>query len=146
MNEPALELTLVPLEAHDPDLPGAEALHREPSVARYIHLSEAYFSYVTETPEVVYYKIMAGQRLLGGIQAELEGDTLSLLVCVGEAYRRRGVAFSALRALLESLPETVQRAEAAVEAENLPSLRLFEKLGFRRCGWAEGTLTYRLTR
>ncbi len=140
-----MDLALVPLEPRDPDLPGVEALHREPSVARYIHLSEACFSYVTETPEVVYYKIMAGQRLLGGIQAELEGDTLFLLICVGEAYRRRGIAFNALRALLESLPETVQRVEAAVEAENLPSLRLFEKLGFRRCGWAEGLLTYRRT-
>jgi RimJ/RimL family protein N-acetyltransferase len=73
-------------------------------------------------------------------------DTLFLSICVGEDHRRRGIAFAAMKALAGGLPEGIRRIEAAVDAENTPSLRLFEKLGFRRSGWAEGLLTYRLTR
>jgi len=140
-----LDLSLVPLEPRDPDRSEVEALHREPSVARYFPLSPAWFAGGAETPESVYYKITEGDRLLGGILGELEDGALTLRVCVGEAWRRRGIAYAALRALLESLPEGITRAEARVDAEDLPALGLFEKLGFRRCGWAEGTLTYRRT-
>ncbi len=141
-----MEFELIPLEWSDPDLPRLKELHQEESIARYIHISEYYFSYLTETDGVLYYKIKSGPLLLGGIQCEIMDDTLFLSICVGEDHRRRGIAFAALKALAGGLPEGIRRIEAAVDAENTPSLRLFEKLGFRRSGWAEGLLTYRLTR
>ena len=141
-----MEFELIPLERSDPDLPRLKELHQEESIARYIHISEHYFSYLTETDGVLYYKIKSGPLLLGGIQCEIMDDTLFLSICVGEDHRRRGIAFAALKAMASGLPEGIRRIEAAVDAENTPSLRLFEKLGFRRSGWAEGLLTYRLTR
>jgi RimJ/RimL family protein N-acetyltransferase len=64
---------------------------------------------------------------------------------VAEAFRRRGIAAAALKQLIAEVPEGIRTIEASVDADNIPSLRLFEKLGFRRCGWSEGLLTYRLT-
>ncbi len=139
-----MEFELIPLERSDPDLARLKDLHQQGSIARYFRLSEADFSFLTETEGVLYFKIKSGPLLLGGLRCQIIGDTLFLTICIGEDFRRRGIASAALKALAGSLPGGIRHMEAAVDAENIPSLRLFEKLGFQRCGWAEGQLTYRL--
>ncbi len=139
-----MEFELIPLERSDPDLARLKDLHHQSSIARYVRLSETAFTLLTETEGVLCFKIKSGPLLLGGLRCQLIGDTLFLTICIGEGFRRRGIASAALKALAGSLPDGIRRMEASVDAENTPSLRLFEKLCFQRCGWAEGQLTYRL--
>ena len=140
-----MDFLMIPLEKDDPDLPLAEALVREPSAVAFLSLSENYFSYVTESKNAVWFKLKSGKSLLGGLHCEVIGDALSVCICAAEGFRRRGIAAAALKQLIAEAPEGIRTIEASVDADNIPSLRLFEKLGFRRCGWSEGLLTYRLS-
>ncbi|MBR4435756.1 MAG: GNAT family N-acetyltransferase [Clostridia bacterium] len=118
-------------------------IHQEPSVSGYISISGNYFHYVTETDGVVYYKIMTDGILTGGIHSEIHGKTLSLCVCVGEKYRRLGIAEKALNQIISVVQCDVKTIEAAIEETNTPSNNLFQKLGFQ-VSYQEGKLiTYR---
>jgi RimJ/RimL family protein N-acetyltransferase len=63
---------------------------------------------------------------------------------LGPRFRRRGLATTALRALVRHLFETtsLHRLEIQADAANAPSLALAERLGFRREGVLRDRLRY----
>lgn len=127
----------------DTDLDELLRISREPSVLRYLSLSDNYFNYVTETEGVYYYKIMVDGVPVGGIHGETDGNVLYLSVCVSEKYRRLGIAETSLMKYFAMLPDTVKTIEVGIEETNIPSRCLFEKLGFRAAEWDQGLITYR---
>ncbi len=118
-------------------------IHQEPSVSRYISISDNYFNYVTETEGVVYYKIMTDGILAGGIHREIHGKTAYLSVCVDEKNRRHGIAEKALKRIISVMPRDVETIEAEIEETNAPSNDLFRKLGFYASGQEDELITYR---
>lgn len=108
-------IELIPLKQGDPNMDELMLIHQEPSVSGYISISGNYFHYVTETDGVVYYKIMTDGILTGGIHSEIHGKTLSLCVCVGEKYRRLGIAEKALNQIISVVQCDVKTIEAAIE-------------------------------
>lgn len=61
--------------------------------------------------------------------------TASLTVIVAEAYQRQGYAVALMQYLLKKLhDEGYVRAEAQICTENIPSVKLFETLGFQMEG------------
>ena len=124
-------IELVPLKCSDSDLDTLIRIHQEPSVSRFISISDDYFNYVTETEGVCYYKIMTDGVLTGGIHSEINDKTIYLSVCIDEKYRRLGIAEESLKKLFSILPSVVNTIEVSIEEANIPSVRLFQKLGFQ---------------
>lgn len=128
--ENGMKIGLTALTRGDKDTAALAAILDSPSVRRYISVAPNYFDYVTGTADVVYYKILSDGVPVGGVHLETDGETCYLAVCVAEGYRRRGIAGSALRLAESLLPEEVKTLEVSIDETNLPSLSLFEKLGY----------------
>ena len=85
-----MNIELMPLLPFDRDLTELIRIHSEPSAAKYISISDDYFTYVVNTKDVVYYKILVDDKAVGGIHCEHSGSTLYLSICVDEEHRRLG--------------------------------------------------------
>ena len=48
-----MNIELIPLLHEDKDITDLMRIHASPSVAKYIHISENYFDYVTNTDKVI---------------------------------------------------------------------------------------------
>ena len=62
-------------------------------------------------------------------------------VCVDELYRRRGIAEAALNQLFLTLTSDVDVIEVNIEETNVPSLLLFQKLGFSQISKEDELIT-----
>lgn len=124
-------IELVPLKCGDSDLNELISIHKEPSVSRFISISDNYFNYVTETENVCYYKIITDGILTGEIHYEINGKTIYLSICIDEQFRRNGIAIESLKKLISILPNTINKIEVSIDDTNIPSLCLFQKLGFQ---------------
>ena len=137
-----MTITIKRLYSGDKDIEELYTIHHQPSVARFVGISDNYFNYVTETEGVAYYKIIADSVLAGGIHCEVDGERMHLAICVDDKYRRHGIAEAALKQLFYILPDHVKVIEANVEETNLPSQALFEKIGFVRTNKEDELITY----
>lgn len=137
-----MDLMLVPLAKDDPEIGIVKEMHEEPTVSKYVSVSEDYFDYVTNTENVVYFKIKLQGELVGGIHTEISDTVLYLSICIQPWYRKRGVATSALKQLIPLLPHTVENIQVSIDETNFPSIRLFERLGFTRAGQEDGLVDY----
>ncbi len=140
-----MDLTLTPLVKNDPELSLVKKLHEEPTVARFISVSDDYFDYVTSAENVVYYKIKRRDELVGGLHTETENAVLYLSICIQPLYRRQGLAAAALKKLISQLPPAAQKIQVSIDEANAASLRLFESLGFSNVGREEELVDYILT-
>ena len=136
-------IDLVPLKCDDSDLDALIGIHQEPSVSRFISISDNYFNYVTETEGVCYYKIITDGILTGGIHSEINDKTMYLSICIDEKYRRLGIAEKALKKIISINTKSVKTIEVSIEETNMPSVRLFLKLGFQFAGQDNELITYR---
>ncbi|MBR6050053.1 MAG: GNAT family N-acetyltransferase [Clostridia bacterium] len=136
-------IELVPLKPGDPDLDELIRIHQEPSVSRFISISDNYFNYVTETEDVCYYKIITNERLAGGLHSEIHSETVYLSICVDEKYRRLGIAEKSLKKFFSIMPSYIKTIEASIEETNIPSVLLFQKLGFQVSEQDNELITYR---
>ena len=136
-------IELVPLKPGDPDLDELIRIHQEPSVSRFISISDNYFNYVTETEDVCYYKIITNERLAGGLHSEIHSETMYLSICVDEKYRRLGIAEKSLKKFFSIMPSYIKTIEASIEETNIPSVLLFQKLGFQVSEQDNELITYR---
>ena len=136
-------IELVPLKPDDSDLDELIRIHQEPSVSEFISISDNYFKYVTETEDVYYYKILANERLAGGIHSEIHNETMYLSICVEEEYRRLGIAEKSLKKFFSVMPSYIKIIEASIEETNIPSVHLFRKLGFQMSERDNELITYR---
>lgn len=138
-----MKIKLVPVKQDDPDLDDLIRIHNEPSVSKYISISDNYYNYVTETENVCYYKIMVDGILAGGIHSEIHSKTMYLSVCIDEKYRRLGLAEKSLKKIISRIPSAVKTIDVSIEETNISSIRLFQKLGFRFAEQNNELITYR---
>ena len=124
-------IELVRLKHGDSDLDELIRIHQESSVSRFLSTSDNYFKYVTGTEGVDYYKIIVDGILVGGIHSEIDSNTVSLSICVDEKYRCLGIAEKSLQKFFSLLPSAVKTIEVYIEETNIPSILLFQKLGFQ---------------
>lgn len=140
-----MNIELNPLTPNDHDLAELVRIHSEPSISRYISISENYFEYVIDAKDVVYYKIIADGKIVGGIHCEQSGDLLYLSICIDVEHRRLGIAENALSQLLVKLRTNTDTVEISIDDTNYPSIQLFKKLGFIEIGKEDELITYRLS-
>ena len=119
-------------DPRDVDIPVLANIYRLPEVKQYISIDEDnYWNYVASTKNVFYYKVLFQNRLAAAVHCELMEKTLFMDIVVFHEYRRQGLG-SAILADLQSgvLPLDFSKIEVFIDEANVPSLRLFEKMGF----------------
>lgn len=137
-----MELMLLPLVKDDPEIGAAKKMHDEPTVSKYISISDDYFDYVTTTENVTYFKIEVQNEFVGGLHTEVTGTVMYLSICIRPQYRRKGFAASALKKLIPQIPHAVKKMQVSIDETNVPSIRLFEGLGFSKIGQEEELTDY----
>ena len=117
---------------NDPDIPRLLSVYRLPEVARYISIDEQnYFAYVTETPNVSYYKVYREESLVAATHLECFDGTLYMDLVVLPQDQRKGIGTQILKDILRgALPITFDRIEVSIDESNTASRKLFQKMGF----------------
>lgn len=128
----------------DSDIPKLISIFKLPDVERYYAIDfENYFSYVTETPDVFFYKAYEGNTLIGAFHIEKSESTLYLSIVVFPEFQKMGKA----SAIVEDIKKNIfnseyRKIEAVINDDNIASLKLFEKQGFLFDSKDGGLLTY----
>ena len=132
------------LYSEDLDISVIRAEMDKPEVARFLSYDkENYWKYVTETENVFYYKVYAGDSFIGGIHLETDNDTLYMSILVFEAYRKNGVGAKIINDLLNgAIPVEYGKICVSVARDNVPSVRLFEKMGFKSASEEEELINF----
>ena len=138
-----MNIELIPLLHEDKDITDLMRIYASPSVSKYISISENYFDYVTNTDNVIYFKILWNRGLAGGVHCEYADGTMFLSICIDEIYRRHGIAEAALNQLFLAQSNVVNVIEVSIDETNAPSLSLFQKLGFSQIGREDELITLR---
>lgn len=120
------------ISENDPDIPSLLSVFRKPEIACFYSVDrETYFSYVTHTANVYFYKVYRGGGLVGVIHLEKQDATLFLSILVLPEYQRAGVGTRILKDVLDDgLGLDFRKVEVFIDEKNTASRRLFEKLGF----------------
>lgn len=140
----AQSLVYVRLTPSDSDIPRLLAIHRLPDISRFLSIDEsAYFSYVTSSPGVFYYKAYENGTLVGTVHLETDGDTADLALLVIPEHQNRGIASRILEDVKSGvLTGDYSAIRVSIDRDNCPSRHLFEKAGFVLTGEEDELLDY----
>lgn len=116
----------------DNDVPFLLSVYQLPEISRFISIDENnYFTYVTESPNVYFYKIYLDEVLVGCIHIERFNKTLCMDIVVIPQYQRKSIGTQIIRDIQSGvLPIHFDRIEISIDESNIPSKKLFEKMGF----------------
>ena len=106
--------------------------YEHPSIACYISIDRKnYFKYVTETANVCFYKVYREGELVGTTHLELNDKTLYMDIVVFSSYRKKGIGTQIISDIqCGKIDIEYNKIEVSIDESNLPSRRLFEKMGF----------------
>ena len=128
----------------DTDIPILLEIHSLPEIKCFIDINtKKYFKYVTKSNNVFYYKIFDEDTLIGSIHCELSGKTMYISLLIFPEYQNKGYGTKTLREVINgSFLLNFETIEVSINNDNLPSLRLFEKVGFIRTSVDGGLINY----
>lgn len=128
----------------DTDIPLLLEIHSLPEIKCFIDINtKKYFKYVTKSNNVFYYKIFDEDTLVGSIHCELSGKTMYISLLIFPEYQNKGYGTKTLREVINgSFLLDFETIEVSINNDNLPSLRLFEKVGFIRTSVDGGLINY----
>jgi len=140
------------------DIPAIHAWRNDPECSRYQRWedtsAEAVAAYVRKyensrflsKEEEQHYALCAGETTVGELSYfYTEADRcVTLGITVSPAYQRRGYAREILAAVNDAVRERYPELDivALIDRENMPSIALFESLGFYRECYAEKIGSY----
>ena len=128
----------------DTDIPLLLEIHSLPEIKCFIDINtKKYFKYVTKSNNVFYYKIFDEDTLIGSIHCELSGKTMYISLLIFPEHQNKGFGTKALREVINgSFLLDFETIEVSINNDNLPSLRLFENVGFIRTSVDGGLINY----
>lgn len=124
------QLTFEKLERNGSDIVILRELHNEPSVKKWLSIGDNYFEYCTSTQNVQYIKILLLGVIIGGIHLERDNDILYLSIFIATEYRQKGYARECVGHIIDKFTEGINFIKVSIEEKNIPSIMLFESLGF----------------
>ena len=132
-------MDIVLREIHDSDLPVFFRQMNDPESVRMAAFTakdpsdrdafDAHWKRIRSLADVVNRTVLVDGDVVGNAAVYGPADEREVTYWVDRAYWGRGIATAALRALLVAVPERPLYARAA--ADNVGSLRVLEKCGFR---------------
>lgn len=117
----------------DTDIPQLITIHQVPEISRYLSISDNYFSYVTNTENVYFYKVYEDGELIGSTHIEKQGTTLFMDILVFPEFQRTGLGTKIVKDIQNDIfGLNYERIEISIDERNTASLKLFENAGFIR--------------
>lgn len=117
----------------DTDIPQLIMVHQMPEIARYLNISDNYFSYVTNTENVYLYKVYEDSALTGSIHIEKQGPVLFMDILVFPEFQRKGLGTKIVKDIQNDIfGLNYERIEISIDERNIASLELFKNAGFIR--------------
>jgi RimJ/RimL family protein N-acetyltransferase len=139
-------MRLVLREVRDEDLPVFFAFQREPAA---VHMAaftakdptdreafEAHWDRIRSRDDILVRTIVVDDEVVGSVLSYVLEDTPEVSYWIGQDHWGRGIASAALRAFLSI--QTHRPLLARVAKDNLASIRVLEKCGFRVRSEARG--------
>lgn len=119
------------LREEDTDIPELIKVYRTPEIAQYISISDNYFRYVTNSEDIYFYKIYAGNRLIGATHLEIQETVLYMDLLIFPEFQKLGWGTKVVKDIQNDVFGLgFEKIEIAVDEKNTASLRLFENMGF----------------
>ena len=119
-------------DQNDQAIADIKAVFDMPQVARFISYDkDNYFSYVTETEGVFFYKVYHNGALAATTHIEQADQTLYMGVVVFPQHRQKGIATQIVKDVQSgTLPFAYGQIEVSIDRANIASIKLFENAGF----------------
>lgn len=116
----------------DKDIPYLLSLYKHSEISRFISIDGSnYFSYVTNSPNVTFYKVYINGVLVATLHIESYKPTLYLSILVVPQYQHNGIGTRIIHDIQQGvLPIEFQRIKISIDESNVSSKKLFEKTGF----------------
>ncbi len=131
-------------DINDKDIPQILSIYKNPSVSRYVSIDEDnYWKYVTETPNVFFYKVFDNDQLVATTHLELADRVLYMGIVVFPQYQNKGIGTSVLKDIQNNtFGLDYSEIRVSIDESNIASIKLFEKTGFEYIGREEELLDY----
>ncbi|MBR2877195.1 MAG: GNAT family N-acetyltransferase [Clostridia bacterium] len=120
------------LSERDNDIRNLISIFKLPDVSRYYCIDyDNYFSYVTDNPDVYFYKVYDNEKMIGALHLEKAEETLYLSIVVFPEFQNKGNGSKIIEEVKNNvLGLQYSKIEVAIHRENIASLKLFENQGF----------------
>ena len=119
--------------ANDPDISYLDKILNLPEISRFINVDKNnYWTYVTNTENVFYFKVSENDVLVAATHLEISNRTLYMDIMVIPNYQRKGVATTILNDIQSgTLLLDFDKIEVSIDKSNAASIKLFEKMNFK---------------
>ncbi len=107
-------------------------MHSKPEIKKYISISDKYFDYVTATENVFFYKVYKNRNLVGTIHLERNDNIIYMDILIFPEFQKAGLGTKVICDIKNDIFNlNFKKIEVFIDESNVPSLRLFQKLGFK---------------
>ena len=119
------------LTEDDSNIPHLLQIYQQPNVSQFISISDSYFHYVTNTPNVYFYKVYENEKLIGAIHLEKNENLLYMDILIFPELQKMGFATRVIKDIQNDIfGLNYDRIEISIDESNIASLKLFENAGF----------------
>ena len=127
----------------DKDIFLINEMHSKPEIKKYINISDNYFNYVTNTENVFFYKVYKDRNLVGTIHLEKNDNILYMDILIFPEFQKAGLGTKVISDIKNDIFNlNIKKIEVSVAESNIPSLKLFEKSGFKFVSQDNGLRNY----
>ena len=127
----------------DKDIFLINEMHSKPEIKKYISISDNYFNYVTNTENVFFYKVYKDRNLVGTIHLEKNDNILYMDILIFPEFQKAGLGTKVISDIKNDIFNlNIKKIEVSIVERNIPSLKLFEKSGFKFVSQDNGLKNY----
>ena len=127
----------------DKDIFLINEMHSKPEIKKYINISDNYFNYVTNTENVFFYKVYKDRNLVGTIHLEKNDNILYMDILIFPEFQKAGLGTKVISDIKNDIFNlNIKKIEVSIAESNIPSLKLFEKSGFKFVSQDNGLKNY----
>ncbi|MBR2613051.1 MAG: GNAT family N-acetyltransferase [Clostridia bacterium] len=118
---------------NDPDISCLDEILNLPEISRFINVDKNnYWTYVTNTENVFYFKVFENDVLVAATHLEILNETMYMDVMVIPMYQRKGIATKIIKDIQSgNIPFDFGKIEVSIDKSNIASIKLFEKMNFK---------------
>ena len=129
---------------NDPDISYLDEILNLPEISRFINVDKNnYWTYVTNTENVFYFKVFENDVLVAATHLEILNETMYMDVMVIPMYQRKGIATKIIKDIQSgNIPFDFGKIEVSIDKSNTASIKLFEKMNFKFVSMEDELLNY----
>lgn len=116
----------------DKDIFLINEIHSKPKIMKYISIGDNYFNYVTTTENVFFYKVYKGRNFVGTIHLKKNDNIIYMDILIIPEFQKSGLGTKVINDIKDDIFNlSFKKIKVSIDENNIPSLRLFEKAGFK---------------